>query len=59
MQGPKAETLMPRVSGDAAKNIRFFRFAKLDYHGHPFIVARSGWSKQGGFEVYVDDATQG
>ncbi len=59
VQGPKAETLMARVFGDAVKDIRFFRFAKLDYQGHAFIVARSGWSKQGGFEVYVDDATQG
>lgn len=59
VQGPKAETLMARVFGDVVKDIRFFRFAKLDYQGHPFIVARSGWSKQGGFEIYVDDATQG
>jgi len=59
VQGPKAETLMARVFGDTVNDIRFFRFAKLDYQGHSFIVARSGWSKQGGFEVYVDDATQG
>ena len=59
VQGPKAETLMARVFGDAVKDIRFFRFAKLEYQGHAFIVAHSGWSKQGGFEIYVDDATCG
>jgi len=59
VQGPKAETLMARVFGDAVKDIRFFRFATLDFQGHSFIVARSGWSKQGGFEVYVDSATVG
>ncbi len=59
VQGPKAETLMARVFGSDVKDIRFFRFAKLDYQGHAFIVARSGWSKQGGFEIYVDDATLG
>ncbi len=59
VQGPKAEELMARVFGEAVHAIRFFRFRRLDYQGHPFIVARSGWSKQGGFEVYVDDAALG
>ncbi len=59
IQGPKAETLMSRVFGDTVNDIRFFRYKRLDYKGHPFIVARSGWSKQGGFEVYVDNAALG
>ncbi len=59
IQGPLAETLMARVFGDAVKDIRFFRYQRMDYRGHSFIVARSGWSKQGGFEVYVDDIAKG
>lgn len=59
IQGPLAEELMTRVFGEAVKEIRFFRYARLEYKGHTFIVARSGWSKQGGFEVYVDDIAQG
>jgi len=59
VQGPLAETLMTRVFGDVVQGIRFFRYARLDYRGHEFIVARSGWSKQGGFEVYVDDVALG
>ncbi|MDX1400561.1 MAG: dimethylsulfoniopropionate demethylase [Kiloniellales bacterium] len=56
VQGPKADTLMARVFGDAVKDIRFFRFQELPFDGHPLVVARSGWSKQGGFEIYLDDA---
>jgi len=59
VQGPLAEELMVRVFGESVKEIRFFRYARLEYQGHTFIVARSGWSKQGGFEVYVDDVALG
>lgn len=55
VQGPKAEQLMSRVFGESVRQIRFFRYARLAYAGVEFIVARSGWSKQGGFEIYVDN----
>ena len=56
VQGPKAETLVTRVLGEAARAIRFFRYDRLAFAGHSLIVARSGYSKQGGFEIYVDDS---
>ena len=59
VQGPLADTLMQRVFGEAVMDIKFFRYAKLPYRGHEFLVARSGWSKQGGYEIYVDDVLQG
>lgn len=55
VQGPHSEAVMSRVFGDAVRDIRFFRFEPLEYRGHRMLVARSGWSAQGGFEVYVDD----
>jgi dimethylsulfoniopropionate demethylase len=55
VQGPMSEAVMSRVFGDAVRDIRFFRFEPLAYRGHVMLVARSGWSAQGGFEVYVDD----
>lgn len=59
VQGPKAQELMTRVFGSAVQDIKFFRFESLAFGDHAFIVARSGWSKQGGFEVYVDNAEAG
>ena len=59
VQGPLADTLMQRVFGEAVMDIKFFRYAKLPYRGHEFLVARSGWSKQGGYEIYIDDVLQG
>ncbi|MCL4155420.1 UNVERIFIED_CONTAM: hypothetical protein GTU68_016532 [Idotea baltica] len=55
VQGPKADELMSRVFGTGVNDIRFFRFQALPFEGHKMNVARSGWSKQGGFEIYVDD----
>lgn len=59
VQGPKADDLMSTVFGDVVRSIRFFRFKKLDFQGYPLVVARSGYSKQGGFEIYLDDWSLG
>ena len=57
VQGPQAEQLVARVFGDAVRDIKFFRFESLPFRGHPLRVARTGWSKQGGFEIYLDEPT--
>ncbi|MCP4818053.1 MAG: dimethylsulfoniopropionate demethylase, partial [Shimia sp.] len=55
----KAEELMARVFGDAVRDVRFFRFGWFEFQGRPFVVARSGYSKQGGFEIYVEGSDLG
>ncbi|MEL7253512.1 MAG: dimethylsulfoniopropionate demethylase [Pseudomonadota bacterium] len=59
VQGPKADDLMARVFGDAVRDIRFFRYDLLDFQGRQLVVARSGYSKQGGFEIYVEGSDIG
>jgi dimethylsulfoniopropionate demethylase len=54
VQGPKADDLMARLFGYDIRNIRFFRFSMFNFEGHDILVARSGYSKQGGFEIYVE-----
>jgi dimethylsulfoniopropionate demethylase len=56
VQGPKAETLVTRVFGDEVPGIRFFRSKMLEFRGKAMMVMRSGYSKQGGFEIYLNDA---
>ena len=56
VQGPKAEELVARVFGEEVRNIRFFRSLMLDFKGSEMMVARSGYSKQGGFEIYLNNA---
>lgn len=55
VQGPKSDDLMAAVFGDVVRDIRFFRFETLPFKGHPMVIARSGWSKQGGFEIYLNN----
>ena len=54
VQGPKADALMARVFGDAVRDVKFFRFGHFEFQGRPLVIARSGYSKQGGFEIYVE-----
>ncbi|MFT6458514.1 MAG: dimethylsulfoniopropionate demethylase [Pseudophaeobacter arcticus] len=59
VQGPKAEELLERVFGNTIRSIRFFRFGTFQFQGRDLVIARSGYSKQGGFEIYVQDAEIG
>ena len=59
VQGPKADDLMARVFGEQVRNIRFFRGKMLTFRGVEMYVARSGWSKQGGFEIYMPEWSLG
>jgi len=54
VQGPKADDLVARVFGDKIRDVRFFRFGLFEFQGRSLVVARSGYSKQGGFEIYVE-----
>jgi len=59
VQGPLADDLMARVFGDSVRDVRFFRYSIFDFEGYPLVIARSGYSKQGGFEIYVSPGSIG
>ncbi len=58
VQGPHADALMARVFGDGVRALRFFRFGWFGFGGQEMLVARSGYSRQGGFEIYVEGDAQ-
>ncbi len=59
LQGPKSDTLLNRLIEKPATDIRFFRFIQTEIDGIEIYVARTGWSGQGGFELYLTDPTRG
>tara|TARA_B100000767_G_scaffold270066_1_gene293025 strand:+ start:165 stop:1277 length:1113 start_codon:yes stop_codon:yes gene_type:complete len=59
VQGPKSFELMKDIFGPSILDLKFFRFKRFEFDNHLFLIARSGWSKQGGFEIYVDDDEKG
>ncbi len=59
VQGPKAEELMSRVLGQGIRDLGFFRFIQSRINGIEVYVVRTGWSGQGGFEIYLLHSAQG
>lgn len=59
IQGPFADDLMVDVFGEEIREVKFFHFKAFSFRGHMLNIARSGWSKQGGFEIYLDDTNLG
>ena len=59
VQGPKSFDLMEKVFGEKIKELKFFGFDYFTFNGAKHLIARSGWSKQGGFEIYVEKTDSG
>ncbi|MGU9962448.1 MAG: glycine cleavage T C-terminal barrel domain-containing protein [Candidatus Puniceispirillales bacterium WSBS_2018_MAG_OTU23] len=59
IQGPKAADLMKDIFGDWILGLKHFGFDKAELEGIPLLVAKSGWSKQGGYELYLRDGSKG
>lgn len=64
VQGPAADQVMAAVFGDpvfdaALRDLGRFRWARVPFAGEQLLVARSGWSSMGGFELYLEDASIG
>jgi len=59
IQGPRSDDVVADVVGEHVRGIRFFRFVDATVAGTPVKVARSGWSGQGGFEIYLQDSAKG
>ena len=59
VQGPKSDELMERVFGPEIRDIKFFEFGRFPFKGKSHVISRSGFSKQGGFEIYVDGFESG
>ena len=59
LQGPKAEDVVAHVLGDWVRGLKYFWFRETQVQAIPVAVQRSGWSKQGGFEIYLRDGSKG
>ena len=59
VQGPKSFKLMEKVMGKKITELKFYGFSYFDFKGSKFFIARSGWSKQGGYEIYVENREDG
>ena len=59
VQGPKSFKLMENIFGKKINEMKFFGFDYFEFAGAKHLIARSGWSKQGGYEIYVEHKEPG
>ena len=59
IQGPKSDDLMAKIFGDKVRDIKFFHYGMFDFQGTSQLIARSGYSKQGGYEIYLNNSALG
>lgn len=59
VQGPRADDLMTELFGPDVADLGFFRVGRFGWGGRDWLIARSGYSKQGGFEIYVEGSENG
>ena len=59
VQGPKSTDLMKKVLGPKIEELKFFGFDYYEFAGSKHLIAKSGWSKQSGFEVYMEHEEAG
>lgn len=59
IQGPTSMNLAVKLFGEQVRSMKYFAFQEAELNGIPLILARAGWSKQGGFELYLLDGSRG
>ncbi|MDH5504582.1 MAG: glycine cleavage system protein T [Acidimicrobiia bacterium] len=59
IQGPQAPALAADLFGDWIHDLKYFWFRETELNGIPLVLCRSGWSKQGGFELFLQDGAKG
>ena len=60
IQGPSAVDLAVDVFGaELVGSLGFFHHATAKLDGIELVLCRSGWSKQGGFEMFLTDGSRG
>ncbi len=59
VQGPKSLELMEKVFGKRISDLKFFRFDFYEFNNFRYLISRSGYSKQGGYEIHVENTKAG
>ena len=59
IQGPKSEQLMNKVFGKSIIDLKFFNFDYFNFNGVKHIISKSGFSKQGGYEIHIENIESG
>lgn len=56
VQGPNGPELMGRVFGHGAAEMKPFRVQTFDFEGHRILISTTGYTGEGGGEIYMPNA---
>ena len=61
LQGPRAKELMRKATNDdpVIMGLKYYQFIETNLFGLDIIIARSGWSNQFGYEIYITREVDG
>jgi glycine cleavage system aminomethyltransferase T len=59
VQGPKSCRLMQDLFGEWVADLKYYHFETVELDGIPMLLARSGWSPELGYELYLQDESRG
>ncbi|MBC8267199.1 MAG: glycine cleavage system protein T [Rhodospirillaceae bacterium] len=58
IQGPKSVHVVEKLFGPSVLDIKYYDFQEFSLNGAPVILARTGWSAERGYEVYLRDTSK-
>ena len=59
IQGPNSRDIMNVLFGDKVSDLKYYRFIETELNDIPLLVARTGWSSDLGYEVFLKDGSMG
>lgn len=59
LQGPKSLTVLQSLVGQDIEELKYYCHRPATIAGIPVIVARTGWSAERGYEIYLEDMASG
>jgi aminomethyltransferase len=59
VQGPRSFDVVADLFGDWIRELKYFWSRETELDGIPLVLTRTGWSKQGGYELYLRDGSYG
>ena len=59
LQGPTSRDIMVKLFGESIKDLKYYWLREYTLDDIPLIVARTGWSSELGYEIYLRDGSKG
>lgn len=59
IQGPKSKPVMEALFGDKVTELAYYYCMEATLDGIPVVVARTGWTGEIGYEIYLCDGSRG